>query len=97
MILSWKYKLMALGAGLLTVLAFFVRLKVVTAQRDKAKQDVETLKVAVHVEKVRKKESLERTEKLYSHRVEIMKEVEKNDKDFKGLDNLSDSNDWDSL
>ena len=36
--LNLKAKLIALGAALLTVLGFFLRLKVVTNQRDKAKQ-----------------------------------------------------------
>ena len=36
--LSIKAKLFALGATVLTVAAFFLRLKIVTAQRDKARK-----------------------------------------------------------
>ena len=38
MLLKLKAQLIALGAILLTVLGFFLRLKIVTKQRDKAKQ-----------------------------------------------------------
>ncbi|KKL77713.1 hypothetical protein LCGC14_2032130 [marine sediment metagenome] len=38
LLLSLKAKALALGAILLTVLGFFLRLKIVTKQRDKAKQ-----------------------------------------------------------
>ena len=38
LLLSLKAKLIAFGAILLTVLGFFLRLKIVTKQRDKAKQ-----------------------------------------------------------
>ncbi len=37
-LLNLKAKLIALGAILLTVLGFFLRLKIVTKQRDRAKQ-----------------------------------------------------------
>ena len=36
--MNWKLKLYAFGALLLTVLGFFVRLKVVTRQRDRARE-----------------------------------------------------------
>ncbi len=38
MLLKLKAQLIALGAILLTILGFFLRLKIVTKQRDKAKQ-----------------------------------------------------------
>ena len=44
MLLNLKAKLIALAAALLTVLGFFLRLKTVTHQRDKAKASAEKYK-----------------------------------------------------
>lgn len=87
-------KLAAAGAIALAVLAVFVRLKVVTHQRDKAVVVAETLKARVHVQKVQKKIAKKEKEKLVSRRADIIKEIKKKDEDFTGLDNLNNPNDF---
>ena len=84
----------ALGAALLVILGFLLRLKMVTNQRDKAKVVAETLKARHHVAIVQKKIKREEEKKLYSRKAAIKREIEKDEPDFKGIDNLSNSNDF---
>ena len=68
--------------------------KIMKEQRDAAREKVDTLKGTIKAEK-KTKEVVKKEEKtLIRRRAEIKKEVEKDDKDFKGLDNLSDPNDF---
>lgn len=87
-------KAAALGAAVLVVLGFFIRLKIVTAQRDKAKVVVKTLKARHHVQKVQQKIKREEEKKLVSRKADIIKQLEKPDEEFNGVDNLTNSNDY---
>jgi len=87
-------KLMALGAALLAVLAFFTRLQVVKNQRDKAQQQRDVLKARHHVAVVQKKIKRKNEKELSKKKVEIRKEISKPKEEFKGVDNLTDSNDY---
>lgn len=90
--LSLQTKLYTAGAFALAVLAFFVRLRFVTAQRDRAQIEADTLKAALHVQVVRKKIIKDISKEEYDRRVILLKELKKDDKDFKGIDNLTNSN-----
>jgi hypothetical protein len=90
--LGFKAKMAAFGAALLAVLALVARLKIVKYQRDRAVVVAETLKARHHVQKEQKKIIKREEEKLHSRRVEIIKEIKQ--EKFKGVDNLSDSNDY---
>ena len=94
MLVGLQAKLAALGAALLIILAAIARFKVVKHQRDRAVQVAETLK-ARHVFR-KKTDKIKREEKvkLVSRRAEIIKEISKDEKDFKGVDNLSNPNDF---
>ena len=93
-LLGLKAKLAVAGAAALAFIAMFVRLKLVENQRDKAEGVAEVL-VARHTV-AKKQEKIKRKEEgdLTSRRGEIAKEIEKKREEFKGLDNLSDSNDY---
>ena len=101
--MSWlalKSKLVGLGAAILVVLAFFVRLQTVKNQRDKAKVKADTLEASAHAERVKKKITREEEREGVSRRETIrkkVKELEKGDvkdEDFEGVDNLTDPNDY---
>jgi len=89
-----KWKWSAIGAALLSFLAMFVRLKIVKKQRDKLKRVTETLKsrdsIVKEQKKLIKKEKIKAVERLERRQHELKKPV----KDFKGLDNLSNPNDF---
>jgi len=85
-------KAAAFGAAAFVVLAFLLRLKIVTAQRDRAKVVAETLKARHHVVKVQEKIKREEEKKLISRKADIIKQLEKPDEEFDGVDNLTDSN-----
>ena len=76
MIATLKAKLFAFGAVALSVLAFFVRLKVVANQRDKARDKAlrESAR-ANHVTEVAKKD-IEREQRTESRRAEARNEIE---------------------
>lgn len=89
-----KAKLAALGAALLAVLYFFIRFQSVKNQRDVAVIKADTLAARAKQEEVKKKIRKEKEENVVSHRVELLKDLEKSDEEFKGSSNLSNSNDW---
>ena len=90
----FKAKLYAIGAGLLAFIAMFLRLQVVQNQRDRAKQQAETLKSrakqAANQKKIKRKEEA----RLLQEKKEILEEISKPEEEFEGLDNLTDSNDF---
>lgn len=95
--LSWitiKSKLALLGAGLLTVLALFVRYQSVKNQRDRYKQQSEILRSRSVVEQNQKKIVREEKKKQVSRKAELVKELNKSKEEFKGLDNLNNPNDF---
>jgi len=91
-------KAMAIGAVVLTVLAFFVRLKVVTAQRDKAKAVAGTLKVQAKREKKIKKKKREEDVRLLKELTSIEEEIKKDGdlpgdgSGFGGVEGFNDAN-----
>jgi len=85
---------MAGGAIALAMLGFFVKLKVVTAQRDKARESADVLKAQVHQNRVQAKIKKEHRAKVVSHKAELLKELNKNDEEFEGLKNLKEPNDF---
>ena len=87
-------KLAALGAALLVVLGFFVRLKMVTRQRDKATTVAETLKARVHVQRTKEKIKREEEATLLKEIASIEEELKKSDEEFKGVENFNDPNDF---
>ena len=89
-LLGLKAKLIGLGAILLTVLAFFLRLKTVTYQRDKAVYRAKVLKQELEVRK--QTVELDKTveDQLESHRAELIKDLE----DEKIPSNISNPNDF---
>lgn len=87
-------KLAALGAALLVVLSFFVRLKIVTSQRDRATKVAAVLKsrnnVIVEQRKIKREEEATLLKELAS----IEEELKKPEEEFKGVENFNDPNDF---
>lgn len=81
----------AIGAAVLAALAGYAGIQQHRAKKFKDK--AETLKATVNAERVRKEVEKKEEEKLSLKESEIKKEVKK-DEHFKGVDNLTDSNDW---
>jgi hypothetical protein len=77
-VLNLKSKLIAFGALLLTVLGFFVRLKVVTNQRDKAQDSARKYKAWSERQEDTRQIDAE-IEQEYSHRAEEAREALEND------------------
>lgn len=94
MFVGLQAKLYTLGAAILAFLAFFVRFQAVKNQRDRAVMERDVLKVRHNVIKVQKKIAREEKKRLVSRKADIVKELSKKKEDFKGIDNLSDSNDF---
>jgi thymidine kinase len=95
--MSWiglKAKLAVAGTALLSFLFLFLRMKSLENQRDKAVVVSETLTARHHVQKTQKKIKREEEKKLVSRRAEIIKEIEKPEEEFDGIDNLTDANDF---
>ena len=99
-LLAVKGKLAGIGAAIMAVLAFFVRLQMVKNQRDKARDKADVLGASVHAERVKKMIIKEERKKGVSRRDTIKKKVKEleegdvKDEDFEGIDNLTDSNDY---
>ena len=87
-----KLWLIAGGTALLAGLAVIA--KVLKAQRDSAREAVDTLKGTIKAEKKTKEVVKKEKERLVSRRADLKKEIEKDDEDFEGLDNLRDPNDY---
>lgn len=84
--LNLKAKLIAAGAFLLSVLAFFLRLKVVTNQRDKAREKAEKYQAW--------SERQQATSLLDSEIESEYSELKRQENDGKVPDNLSKPNDF---
>ena len=92
--LTIKTKLAAFWAALLGIGYFFLRFSYLKKKAKSQEQVVETLKARQHVQRTKERIKRKEKEQLHSRRVEIVKELEKKDEDFKGLDNLSNPNDF---
>ena len=93
-LLAFKTKAAALGAFALIAISFFVRLKIVSSQRDKARSLALELKrrnnSIVEQKKLKRKEE----KKLLKELKKINEELEKEGEDFDGLDNFNAPNDF---
>ena len=87
-------KLAALGAVALSIFYFIVRIQMLKNQRDKAEVVAETLKARHHVAVTQSKIKRKNKKELVSRKADIVKELEKSKEEFKGLDNLKNSNDF---
>ena len=85
-------KAAAVGAAVLVILGFIVRLKLVTHQRDKAVTVAETLKARHHVAVVQKKLKREEEKKLIAEITEIEADLAKDGEDFTGVEGFNDPN-----
>ena len=85
-------KAIALGAIALAVLGFFVRLKVVTAQRDKAKQKAAVLQARATVASKQKKKKREEDVRLLGELTSLEEEIKKDDTGFHGVEGFNDAN-----
>lgn len=92
--LTIKAKAALLGAALLSVLAFFARLKYVEHQRDKQKVRADILDARLHIQRVQKKIVKEERDRLLSEEESLSKELSKKGEEFEGVDNLSDPNNF---
>ncbi len=112
LLLKTKKNLVAIGAFLLAVLAFFARLQFLKNAREKAERKADTLRATVHAERVKRDIIKEEEGKLLSRRSELIKEIKKikpkeereevqtdskkedDSEKFKGIDNLTNPNDF---
>lgn len=86
----WGYAIVGALLATLGVASVYYKKK-----GEKYKIRADTLKATVHAERTRKKIEKKKKEELSRRESDIKKETEKKDeKDFNGIDNLTDSNDW---
>lgn len=89
-----KYYLAAAGTALIGVAALVLRLRALETQRDKAKKERDSIKATLEAEQKGKQAKKQAEKDLIKKQEEIKEEVKKEGEDFKGLDNLSNPNDW---
>ena len=87
-------KLYGVGAAILIVLAAIGRMQMLKNARDNARKERDTLKARVHVNKVNKMIKKEEKKELFSRREELKIELSKEKKDFEGVKNFTDPNDF---
>lgn len=85
-------KAAALGAFALVAIGFFVRLRVVTRQRDKATAVASVLKTRNKVVVEQKRIKREEEKRIIDDLVEIEVELAKSDEEFEGLENFNEPN-----
>lgn len=87
---AWGWAIVTALVAVLGVTSVYFKNKAERAARQR-----DTLKATVNAERVRKRIEKEKKQELSRRESEIKKEVKKKDEqDFKGVDNLTDSNDW---
>ena len=79
---------------LLAALAFVLRMQVLKNQRDNAREKVDVLKTSLHVKKTQEKIVKEREKEKKEESLKLSDSLEKKGEDFKGVDNLTNPNDW---
>lgn len=87
-------KLYGVGAAVLIVLAAIGRMQMLKNARDNARKERDALKARVHVNRVNKMIKKEEKKELFSRREELKKELSKEGKDFEGVKNFTDPNDF---
>lgn len=86
----WLYAILGSVLAVLGATSVYYR-----GKAKKVEQQRDTLKATVNAERVRKKIEKEHKRDLEEIERKIKKEIKKKDeKEFKGIDNLTDSNDW---
>lgn len=86
---AWAWQL---GAALLAIGAVVLRLSVLKHQRDVARDKANRAEAQVHINKIQKIIKKKKKEELSSSLEEVERKVK--EKNFEGLDNLSDPNNW---
>lgn len=94
MMIWLKGKLYAIGAVALAVGAFFTRLFYVQHQWKKTEEERDSLEATLKTKRKKEKIVKENDNSLAVEQEKIKKEVKKDDKDFEGLSNLSNPNDY---
>lgn len=95
-VLLWlKSRAYLVGALLTAVLAVIARVMFLKTARDKARDESERLRAQAHANRIKSKIVKEEKKKLSLKESNIIKQVKKEGEEFEGLDNLTDSNDWD--
>ena len=92
--LTIKSKLFLLGSVMVTLLALVARFQFVKNARDRAELEADTLKATAHAHRIKRKIQKEEEEELSRREIIIKEKLKKRGKEFEGLDNLSDSNDY---
>lgn len=93
MILSkLKIWLAAAGAVLLALLTF--RMKMLKSSLEQAREDNLILNASANAHRKKEEVIKEEEKKQVSRRADLVKELEKEGEDFKGLDNLNNPNDY---
>lgn len=92
MLKGLQAKLYLLGAAVMAVLATWARMKFLKAKADKATIKANLLEATILSERVKKRIIKEQKKKEFTRRDELLKELKKSDEDFKGIDNLTNSN-----
>lgn len=85
-------KLAAIGGIIVSFL--YLLLKIETQEKKEAKREADVLKARLLFRKTRERIQKESKKELARRKAGIVKEIEKSEEEFKGLDNLTDSNDF---
>ena len=89
-----KKNLYVIGAALAGLAYAVLRILALKRAKNKAEDQVDILKTTIHAERVKKEIIKEEEKKRVSRRADLLKELEKEGEDFKGLDNLNNPNDY---
>jgi hypothetical protein len=92
--ITFKAKLYVAGAAVMAVLGFFLRLQYVKNKAERMEVRAQIAEARVRQDKIIRKREKEVAEEFRSRETDLVKELEKDDADFKGLDNLNNPNDW---
>jgi ribulose kinase len=92
--LKIKSKLVWVGAALLAVLAAVGRMQMLKSQRDRARAKAEVLDQQAKLQRKLKQVDKEVKKDLLLKEEDIKKKLKKKGKDFEGVDNLTNPNDY---
>ena len=92
--LKIKSKLVWVGAALLAVLAAVGRIQMLKSQRDRARAKAEVLDQQAKLQRRLKQVDKEVKKDLLLKEEDIKKRLKKKGKDFEGVDNLTNPNDY---
>ncbi len=89
-----QLKLWGAAAAAMLVAGLVIASKVLKGQRDRARKSRDTLRATIGAKKRAEMSKRRSEEEMRKEITKIEEEVEKPDEDFKGIDNLTDSNDY---